>query len=78
MRKTARMYSFHKLEIIERIRRGETTAAEEASKLDPPGTIAEVNEWLRLYDTKGRDAFIKRESGSGARRDAKSTKARRT
>jgi hypothetical protein len=72
MRTTTRVYSYDKLPIVERIKRGETTAVVEAAKLEPPGTVEEILEWLRLYDTKGRDAFTRRKPGSGSRRDAKS------
>ncbi|HEY2539872.1 MAG TPA: hypothetical protein VGI28_10325 [Stellaceae bacterium] len=76
MRTTTRVYGYDKLPIVERIKRGETTVEEEAAKLEPSGTVEEILEWLRLYEAEGRDAFIKRKSGTGARRDVRSTKTR--
>jgi hypothetical protein len=52
-----------RLAIVERIKRGETTTAEEAAKLQPPGTVEEIAEWLRHYDAEGRDAFMRRKRG---------------
>jgi hypothetical protein len=62
--RTPRLYRYGKLVIVEKIKRGETTPAEEAAKLQPPGTVEEISEWLRLYEAEGRDAFTKRKPGN--------------